>query len=186
MKLKLAGMLILVGAAAVACKTTTIDDSLGGSGGTGSTTSSTKATSTSSKATATSTGSTTMSTGTMMLDCDTGEAGDAGKPDTDPQGKICSDCVNCAVGGNCADQLSTFQNDPNAQAWLSCEFPDQQTGMGGCPQDDPSTPNVDEFQQCAMVCDSMYQSAADAYNAVLSCAICQECPTNCNAAMYCM
>lgn len=82
MKLKLVGMLILVGAAATACKVTTIDDSLGGSGGTGSTTSSTKASS-SSKATVTSTGTQSTSTG--------------GDPCADG-----SDCTACQDFNTCA------------------------------------------------------------------------------------
>jgi hypothetical protein len=181
MKLKLVAMIVVCGAVAVACKTSTVDDTSVG----GTTSSSTKASS-SSKSTSTSTKASSTATGTLA--CDTGQPGDLSSTATQAEQDICNACIQCAFGDACANDLATFQADPNANAWITCVFGDDMAvpPVMGCPADDPATTTVDEFQQCLDACDTMYPGVDMKYLAVLSCAVCQECPTNCNAAGNCM
>lgn len=127
-------------------------------------------------------------TGGAPLECDTGEAGDLSAAAGTPEEMVCSACIDCAFGGNCADELTTLQGTPNAQAWFDCVFGDDMAmpPLPGCPDDDPATANVDEFQVCLDGCDAASPGVQDAYLALLGCAACVECPTNCNAAANCM
>lgn len=179
MKLKLFSVLALSGliAAGVACgDTDTDDDGEGGEGGSGGQTGTTKTTSTKATGTQTvTTGNGTTATGTPG--CDDGTPGDINS-------QACTDCTDCAFDGECADELAAFQADPNAQVWFECVFGDANM-MGGCPEDDPNTP-ADEFDECFADCGAASPGVEDLYIGALSCAICGECPTNCDAATNCM
>lgn len=166
MKLKLFAVLALGGllSAAFACGDSSGDGGSGGSGGSGGgTTSSTKSATSSTKATTGTSPTTTTGTGTTT----TSSGGcDDGTPST-IDSQLCSDCIDCSLGGNCSDELAAFQGDPDAQAFITCIDP--------CADD-----------ACFDACINQYPSAAQAYLDVLSCAICVECPNNCDAATNCM
>ncbi|NUP08640.1 MAG: hypothetical protein HOW73_21540 [Polyangiaceae bacterium] len=132
-----------------------------------------------------------------VLNCDTGEEGDLNAPADTPEGEVCGDCIQCSFGDNCNDELVTFQQEPGClppQAtpgdtanWYSCVYGNDMAkpATTGCPDDDPATADVNEFGECFDDCSAQFAPCGDHYNALLSCAVCVECPTNCNAAMYC-
>lgn len=150
--------------AGVGCGDSSGSDGTGGGGGGTTTTSSTTST-----AGSTTKATTTQTTG-MMSAVSTYGTGPSGCDDGTPStidSQLCSDCVDCSLGGNCSDELATFQADPDAQAFVDCITPCQDTA-------------------CEDACADMYANAAAAYYAVLSCTVCTECPNNCDAATNCM
>lgn len=94
----------------------------------------------------------------------------------------CQACVDCAFAGDCADEISAFNDTPGANEWIVCVFGNQ--GMGGCPADDPGT-QADEAQPCLEGCNAAAPDAAAAYANVLGCVVCVQCPNNCDAATNC-
>lgn len=187
MNMKLFGLVSLCGVLAIACGDSGTSSGTGGSssggGNAGGSSNNSGGSSSVTQPTTTVGGG---GTGGAPLECDTGEAGDATQPEGTPAGDICSACITCAVQGNCSDELVAFQGDPNAMTWSNCLFGDGTAANPGCPDDDPATANVDEFAVCSDACDAASPGVSTLYIAVLSCAICVECPTNCNAAGNCM
>ncbi len=181
MKLKLFGMLTLCGVVslAVGCKESSSDDEGGGgTGGSGSTTGSTTGSTKSATGPATVTGATTApTTGTGPGGCDDGTMHTIDSPE-------CGDCIMCAGGDACSAELDAYVNNPDAPAWELCVFGDGMMNPG-CPDDDPGTPN-DEFDECLTACSAATPGVEEQYIAFLSCAICGECPNNCDAASVCM
>ncbi len=171
MKLKLFSVLALSGliAAGVACgNSESDDDGDGGSGGSGGeTTSTTKTSSTSTKATTTTTGTptTNTSTSTGPMGCDTGEPGDVSVPD-----QVCIDCVICTqTDPSCEADWQAYGTSPDYQAYVDCS--------NACPDGDTA---------CFDACDAMYPETAGLFQDALSCAVCEACLINCNAAANCM
>lgn len=188
MNMKLFGLVSLCGVLAIACGDSGTSGTGGSNSGGGSNggDSSTGGTTSVTQPTTNTTGG--GGTGGAPLECDTGEAGDLAAMAGTPEEMICSACIDCAFGGNCADELATLQGTPGAQAWFDCVFGNDMAmpPTTGCPDDDPATANVDEFQVCLDMCDAASPGVQDAYLALLSCAACVECPINCNAAGNCM
>lgn len=91
---------------------------------------------------------------------------DNGTPNT-IDSRLCSDCVDCSLAADCSDELAAFQADPDAQAYRECIAP--------CRDD-----------ACFDACAAMYPTANTTYIAVLSCAVCVECPNNCDADANCI
>ncbi len=182
MKFQLFAVVALVGGALVGCKVTTTEDGTGGAGGGaggagGGEGGSGNVTSTTGQGPTTTATTTSNGTTTGGLACDTGEMAAGDSP-------VCDDCVNCALADQCSDELATFQGTPGAQDWVACVFGDQ-SGMGGCPDDDMATADVNEFQVCLDGCNMASPGVEEAYLGVLGCAICVECPNNCDAASVC-
>lgn len=191
MNMKLFGLVSICGVLAIACGDSGSGGSSSGGGGSDTGGSSNNGAGTSNG------GSTNIGAGTANggsgtggapLECDTGVPGDLSAMDGTPEAQTCSDCIDCALGGNCADEIAVFQNDPNAPAWVACVFGDMNAmpPTMGCPADDPATANTDEFQVCLDACNAATPGVMDEYLAALGCAVCVECPTNCNAAANCM
>lgn len=145
MKSKLLGLVLVGGLFAVGCKVSVVDD---GVGGTGSTSSSTKASSSSTKAATT--GGMTTTTG-MQVDCSTLPCSDMDMDNT-------NDCLSCSQTiGNCTVETQTCNDNAECGAFLDC--------LNACPDDDPATP-ADENLACVCTpnaagdaCDSMNQPA---------------------------
>lgn len=172
----LSAVAILGLSVAAGCTTTTSDGSGGGGEGGGGT----GGGSTTNVTTGTTTGTTTSTGG---LECDSGvaAAGDSAE---------CDACLDCAIdaAGPCAQPLAVCQASQSCQDFVGC--------LQACPADDTSTPE-DEFVLClygtedenaepvAGSCLADFAQGADEYLAILSCGICQECPSNCDAASQC-
>ncbi|MFO0611406.1 MAG: hypothetical protein U0414_02375 [Polyangiaceae bacterium] len=148
------GVAVLVGTAAIAagCKVTVVD----GAGGTGTTSSSTKATTSSTKASTgsgvtsgTTTGGNTTTTGGGT--CDTGVASDAN----------CKACQDCATADACSAQLDACQGDADCVAFAMCV--------------DPCTD-----QACFDQCVADHQTGSNLYNELALCVICDTCPGDCD------
>jgi hypothetical protein len=149
--------------------TVLVEDGSGGSGGAGvssvtSTTGSSKSTTKGSSVAQTTTMAVSTygvgpSSTTSTFVCDDGTFGTV-------DSQLCSDCVGCALGASCADEYAAYQADPNAGAFDAC--------ISECVE-----------ARCFDECIAAYPSAYDAYVAALSCAICVECPNNCDAANTC-
>lgn len=128
MKSKLLGLVLVGGLFAVGCKVSVVDD---GVGGTGSTSSSTKASSSSTKA-ATTTGGMTTTTG-MQVDCSTLPCSDMDMDNT-------NDCLSCSQTiGACVSENETCGANAECGAFLDC--------LNACPDDDPAT-MADENLDC--------------------------------------
>jgi hypothetical protein len=95
---------------------------------------------------------------------DSTSTGDAG-PQC-PQTSGCASCTQCALGGPCAELYSTCQSDPDCAAIDGC--------AASC-NNDPT---------CLQNCAAQNPNGQSAYEAVLGCVDCQQCPTAC--AGYCM
>lgn len=116
-------------------------------------------------------GSTTnnMSTTTgMMGGCDdTGVCQDADQDTT-------NDCISCAFAGACSDQLQACGVEPDCctpQADGSCGTDSFVGCIGACAQGD---------QACLDTCVQTYATGAALYNELLICAVCDQCPIDCD------
>jgi hypothetical protein len=105
-----------------------------------------------------------------MLECDDGTPHESGSEE-------CQACFDCAVSDNCSDAYSAFVEHPDAFAWDQCIF--GENGDGGCLV-------APDFDACAAMCEASYPGVEALYLGMLSCAICVECPNNCNAASQCI
>ncbi len=162
--------LVLGGAAAGLCFGGCGDDAGTGAGGGAAQTSTNTATVSASVSAAGST------TGTSGAACDDGTPHTLDSPE-------CGACLECSIVDACAAELAAYQADPNAGAWSECVFGDGMS-IPGCPDDDPMTPEQ-EFLDCLAMCDTAWPGVQDLYIALLSCAVCVECPNNCDAATAC-
>ncbi len=159
-------------AAACSVKTTSTDDdtSTVGVGG-----SATATTTTSAGPTTTSAGPTSTASG---VSCDTGVMAKSDSAE-------CDACFKCALQGPCSTERGAYESDPDAPAWQECVFGVKDDAMKpGCPDDDAAT-MANEFQVCLDACDMATPGVEDKYLGLLSCAICGECPNNCDAASLC-
>ncbi|MFO0548818.1 MAG: hypothetical protein U0271_10545 [Polyangiaceae bacterium] len=96
--------------------------------------------------------------------CDTGVHGSpSGTP---AEYDVCNACYQCATASACADEAASFYGDPVYQGYLDCITP--------C-----------TTQTCFDNCADLYPVAAGEYSALWSCAVCAECPVNCDAASSC-
>ncbi len=131
-----------------------------------------------------------MGEGGAVLTCDTGEHGDALADEGTPEEAICSACFNCAIDEGCRDMVVTFQETPgclptteeDTENLLAClngamAVPD----FVGCAQKPEP-----EQEACIEDCYTEFSPCGDLLDAVLSCAICEQCPTNCNAEANCV
>ena len=107
------------------------------------------------------------------VNCDGEGGGGGGTPTGCDDGTVsaidsaaCDSCVSCAFEGTCASDVATFQSMSGAQAYLNC--------VGSCTTD-----------ACFSGCSSAYPAEESAYFTALSCAVCYECPYNCDAATNC-
>lgn len=115
---------------------------------------------------ATSTVATTVGVGGGTT-CDTGQPAPVESP-------ACDACVNCAIGGLCAESYDAFVNDPGAPPWIDCVFGDGSPQNPGC-QDDA----------CIQACNMQYPGVQELYFAVLQCLFCQACYQNCDGPTNC-
>jgi hypothetical protein len=127
----------------------------GGEGGGGGSGGGTTASATAGSGT---TGSGTTGSGTPT-GCDTGTYASI-------DSSTCTACIECSFAANCADELAVFQSAPGAQAYIDCI--------------DPCTTDA-----CFNSCANSYPAASNAYINAVSCAVCVECPYNCDAATNC-
>ncbi len=73
----------------------------------------------------------------------------------------CNNCQQCAVAGNCADDLELCQNNAECVALNTC--------LGTC-----------STQACVDNCVTAHSSGVADFNSLVLCATCQECPADCN------
>lgn len=106
-----------------------------------------------------STSSASGSTGSGMLACDTGVLANLSST-------TCSDCIDCTLASTCATEVAAYQSDPDAVDFNDCI-------------------NLCQTQACFDGCAASYPTAAAAYDALVTCVICDECPNNCDASTNC-
>lgn len=171
------GLGAVIGLASAACGSTVqVEDGAGGAGGASasgvtSTSSSNKSTTNASSQNSSMTNSvtdTTMAVSTYGVGPSSSSTGgcDDGSPG-ELRSQTCEDCVACAFGSSCAAEYAAFLAEPDAQAVLDCD-----AACDGLP--------------CLDNCAAPYPEAINAYITALSCAVCIECPNNCDAANNCI
>ena len=149
---------IVSAVALVACGSSS--DGAGGSGGNGGSATTSTGTGTT---TVTSTGTGTTTTTTTG----TGTGGGAGSCDNtgtcqDADQDATNDCISCALVGACSDQYNACTGDQDCVALNTC--------FNGCGDND---------QTCLTSCAQQHPTGFQLYNAMLICAICEQCPNDC-------
>ena len=112
------------------------------------------------------TGGTTTSTTTSSTTTTTATGCDSGDTTGDSCGDSMSGCLFCALEGNCADELDTCQTTPDCVAFVACLDPCMDAA-------------------CEEQCVTDHAEGAGVYNELSSCAVCEECIVDCDAATNC-
>lgn len=128
--------------------------------------------------------------GGAVLTCDTGDHGDAVADPGTPEAAICSGCFNCALDEGCRDELVTFQEttgcvpaaEDDTDNLYACLY-----GLEAVPDFIGCTAKPEAEQDaCIEACYAQYTPCGDLLDTVLSCAVCEQCPFNCNAEANCV
>ena len=101
--------------------------------------------------------------GLAICDCPHTSGCDQGDASGAHCGDSVSGCLGCALGGHCADELALCQSTQDCVDYVTCVDP--------CAN-----------QACTDQCVADHPTGAALYNDLVSCAICQECPIDCDAA----
>ena len=101
--------------------------------------------------------------------CDTGTHGSLLTGATQAQQDICIACVNCSQTDVCGNEWQTYAGDFDYQSYVDCT---QACASGNT--------------ACLTQCASFYPSADAAFQAAISCSVCVECLSNCDALNSCM
>jgi hypothetical protein len=96
----------------------------------------------------------------QQLGCSGNSSGNPGSCDN---GGDCAQCASCAATGACAPELSACLQSPDCQAVVDC--------VTACGQPD-----------CIEQCIQQNPNASPEVDALISCAICDQCPNDCNGA----
>lgn len=136
-------------------------------------------------AASTSAASTVASSSTGPQGCDTNVPGDMGTP-------VCDTCIQCTANGPCATQFSACApSTPCDQYWdclINCDTQcnGDPTCMNNCVGTSPDPNNQCSPQTPQGTCIGDYPSGCNDYIQALTCAVCVQCQTNCNAAAHCI
>lgn len=85
-----------------------------------------------------------------------------------------NDCISCAFSGPCSGEVQACAGDPDCctpQADGSCGADSFVGCIGACGPND---------QACFDTCTQTYPNGAQIYNALLLCAVCDTCPSDCD------
>jgi len=78
----------------------------------------------------------------------------------------CSNCVDCAQNGQCADSINQCFSDMDCSAFVDC--------LNNCQSDD-----------CSQACEMQFPGGVQLYRDILNCLVCDACPNNCDANSNC-
>ncbi|APR76688.1 Hypothetical protein A7982_02035 [Minicystis rosea] len=161
---------IVSAVALTACGSST--DGTGGNGGSvgtgsGGATTGTGTTGTGNNGTTGTGNNTTTGTGNNTT-TGTGTGGSAGSCDNkgvcqDADQDTTNDCFTCALFGACTDQYNACKGDQDCIALNTC--------FNGCGQNDST---------CLSGCAQQHPTGYQLYQALVTCAVCQECPVDCD------
>lgn len=128
--------------------------------------------------------------GGAVLTCDTGEHGDAIAEQGTPEAAICSACFNCAIDEGCNDEVVAFQQtagcvptaEDDTENLYACLY-----GLEALPDFEGCTQKPEAEQDaCVDACYAQFAPCGDLLDTVLGCAVCEQCPNNCNAEANCV